>query len=268
MASFGEQILAAKSAHLAVNALEDSVRAQVAEAFESWENGDLTALTVRYRLEAIVRSAYRTSAALGAVHTSRQSELPGWLPTSEIFLTPYLKSLLLDVRRNLRDYKASPRLEADRRRVVLRTQHSAGVGAQQGYTDALIASYTELEDFGYKLRKIWLANFVNNVPCEHCRALHGTEVGLREFFISENEVVKLKVYKNLVGPPRHPRCRCTLVVLVVTLENAFEELDIEKPTGPAPESMTTEDVKKMPFSIFSAVVKALKAVVNFVRKGL
>lgn len=96
----------------------------------------MNAQTVRYRLEAIVRAAYRTSAAVAAEHTARQSEIPGWYPQGQIFNTQYLKDLISDIRRNLRDYKSSDKEDKARRKALLRMQHSAGVGAQRGYTDA------------------------------------------------------------------------------------------------------------------------------------
>lgn len=262
MAGYGEQLQAAKNAHLAATSLELLVRQEIANVFSAWENGEYTAQSVRWKLESIIRTAYRTSASVAAQHAARQSGIPGWEP-SEVFTSDYLTDLIADIRRNLREYKASDQGEKARRRAVLRMQHGAGVAAQRGYTDSMIASYAELEDFGYRLRKVWLANFVNNDPCEHCRALHGVEVGLHEEFPLPT-LRKLAVYGDLKGPPRHPRCRCYLAILVVSLENAFEDLDIETPT-PSPETMTTDDVKKMPNKIWGAVVKTLRKIVSFVK---
>ena len=263
MAGFREQLQSAARAHAAATALESTVRAQIAQAFDAWDAGTYNAQTVRYRLERIVRQAYRGSAAVAAEHAAREAGLPGW-SAAETFNSEYLQNLLSDVRRNLREYKASDRGDAARRRAILRIQHSAGVAAQRGYTDQMIDAYTELQDFGYRLRKVWLANLINNVPCEHCRALHGTEVGLHENFPTSKNT--LKVYGDLKGPPRHPRCRCYLAILIVSLENALEALDIENP-GPPPQTMTTDEVKKMPNKVFSAIVKTLQRVVSFFRGG-
>ena len=261
MSGFREQLQSAAHAHAAASALEAVVRADITRTFEAWDSGTYNAQTVRYRLERIVRQAYRGSAAVAAEHAVRQSGIPGWTP-AETFNTDYLQNLLEDVRRNLREYKSSDHSEQARRRAVLRMQHSAGVAAQRGYTDQMIDAYSELADFGYRLRKVWLANLINNTPCEHCRALHGTEVGLHENFPTRKN--DLKVYGDLKGPPRHPRCRCYLAILVVSLENALEALDIENP-GPAPQSMTTDEVKAMPNTVFRAVVKTLQRVVSFFR---
>jgi len=264
MAGFADQLQAARQSHLAATAIELSVRQEIAETFGAWDRGELTAQSVRWKLEAIVRSAYRSSASLASAHAQREAGIPGWKPTG-VFNTDYLKALIQDVRRNLRDYKASDRGEVALRRALFRMQHSAGVAAQRGYTDGMIAAYSELADFGFRLRKVWLANFVDNTPCDYCRALHGTEVGLHENFPTGSN--KLKVYGDLKGPPRHPRCRCYLAILIVSLDNALDALDIEKPPA-APQTMTTDDVKSMPTLIFRAVVKTLRRIVSFVRGGL
>jgi hypothetical protein len=257
MPSIAEQLDAANAAHLASTALEDRVRADIVKAFEDWDAGKLNAMSVRHRLENVVRAAYRTSANLAAAHTARMAEIPGWKPQSQLFNTDYLAALLADTRRNLREYKVSERDDKARRRHILRMQHSAGVGAQRGYTDALIASYTELEDFGYELRKAWLANFKNNVPCPICRSLHGTIVDLHDEFPIPTKTPN--VYINLQGPPRHPRCQCYLVIFIITLENAFEKINIDTPPDKQPQETDTDEVKKLPWKVFLAIISALKA---------
>lgn len=241
------------------------MRQQIISIFDSWDKGDLTAQTVRHQLEAVIRSAYRSSGAVATEHTVQQSEIPGWRPANRFFSSDYLASMLSDVRSNLRTYKASDKTDKDRRRAVLNIQHSAGVAAQRGYTDALISSYSELNvDFGYELRKFWMANFVNNDPCDYCRALHGTEVGLHDEFPYPKHSKSTKVYQNLQGPPRHPRCRCYLAIIVVTLENALDSMDIDVPTPPAL-TITTAEVKNMPKSLFGSIVKALQKIIAFIK---
>ncbi len=261
MTGFREQLQAARQAHDAASNLDAAAQKKILEAFDAWDSGDHSAQSVRWQLEAIIRSAYRASAAVAAEQYSRESGIPGWKPT-EVFNTQYLQNLLKDVRRNLREYKASDKGEVARRRAVFRMQLSAQVAAQRGFTDATNQSAQELKDFGFQLRKVWLANFAGNTPCEHCRELHGTEVGMNEDF--PIGAADLKVYGDLSGPPRHPNCRCYVVILTVSLENAMEALDIQNP-GPAPKAMTTDDVKKMPDKIFAAVVKTLRKVIAFVK---
>lgn len=263
MASYAEQLRLADAARIAVASIEAVARQSIVNAFASWDAEELTGISVRWALERTIREAYRDAAAVGFQHAVQNSGLEEWRP-AEVFNTAYLQTLIMDVRRNLREYKASERTEKDRARHISRIQHSAGVAAQRGYTDQLIASYKELADFGYKLRKIWLANFVDNVPCPVCRKLHGTEVGLNDQFRVESG--EPGVYIDLVGPPRHPRCQCKIVVLVESLETALTPLVLPTPP-PAPNVMSTDDVKRMPKGIFRAVIAALQAVKKFMRRN-
>lgn len=263
MASFGDQIESSRRSHLAVRALETSVRRQIEEIFVSWEQGNETAQSVRWRLENVVRDAYRSAAAVGVVHMGAESGIPGWRPVG-VFNTAYLQGLLADVRRNLREYKASPRTAKDRRRAISRIEHSAGVGATRGYTDSVLVSANELRDFGFMVRKLWLANFIDNVPCEFCQALHGKEVGLNESFPTDTNL--LKVYGDLKGPPRHPRCKCRIVILLVRLENLFERLDVNDPKpGGTTNTMTTSEIQSLPKGVFSLVTRGLRKIIRFLK---
>lgn len=263
MASFGEQIESSRQSHLGVRALEESVRIQINEVFDAWERGEETAQSVRWRLESVVRNAYRSAAAVGIRHMGAESGIPGWRPVG-VFNTAYLQGLLADVRRNLRDYKASPRTAKDRRRAVSRIEHSAGVGATRGYTDSVLATGAELRDFGFMLRKLWLANFENNTPCEFCQALHGKEVALNESFPTDSNL--LKVYGDLKGPPRHPRCKCRLVILLVRLENLFERLDVNDPRpGGSTNTMTTSEIQSLPKGVFGLVTRGLRKIIRFLK---
>ena len=261
MASFGEQIEASRVAHLAARALEASVRQQVRDAFLDWENGEETAQSIRWRLEAIIRNAYRSAAAVGVAHVSAQSGIPGWRPVG-VFRTTYLDGLVGDVRRNLRAYKASGHTEVDRRRALSRIEHSAGVAATRGYTDAVLESNRELDDFGFRLRKVWIANFIDNTPCEFCAELHGMEVDLDSDF--PTDVNALKIYGDLKGPPRHPRCKCRLTILHVQFDNFFERLDIDAPED-VDETITTDEVQAMPQGVFNFFTRGLRRIIRFLR---
>jgi hypothetical protein len=259
MARFAAQVLSAGQAHDAVNALEAYARQQIASLFDSWDAGHLDDRTVRYALEKVIRDAYRGSVALAIEHVRRQTEdlVPGWSPQQRVFVTPYLTSLVSDVRRNLRAYKVL-RTDKARRTAVLRMMHSAGVAAQRGYTDSLVSAYGEMKDMGLTLRKYWVANFVGHTPCPQCQRLHGTEVGLDESFPIDG----FPVYLDLTGPPAHPHCQCHLAVIVVTLENVFDKVDLAKPTQATEnKSMSAARVRAMPAQIFTGFI-------GFVRKAL
>jgi hypothetical protein len=262
VAGFGEQIEASRVSHLAVRALEQSVRDQVAAAFLAWDGGEETAQSIRWRLEAIIRGGYRSAAAMGVAHVSAQAGIPGWRPVG-VFRTSYLDGLLADVRRNLREFKASDRGDVARRRAISRIGHSAGVAATRGYTDAVLESSRELEDFGFRLRKLWVANFVNNTPCEFCQALHGVEVELDEDF--PTNLNKLKIYGDLKGPPRHPRCKCRLVILIVRLDNFFDSFDLDEPVPTDNDTITTEEVQAMDAGLFGFFTRGLRRLISWLR---
>jgi len=246
-----------QASRIATAALEASSRAEILHLFDDWDSGRESGNTIHWRLQAVVREAYRTSAAIARGVAQQSSDLPDW-QSHEVFNTDYLQALLVDVRKNVRDYKAG---NLSRDSAVLRIQHSAGVAAQRGYTDQTIASYTELQDFGFELRKYWVANFVNNDPCPACRSLHGSWVGLHEDFKAETST---GIYRDLIGPPRHPRCQCRLYVFIVSLENAFEHPNFENPQD-SPQMMSVADVQKMPESLFKSIRNSLRAVLRFLR---
>lgn len=258
MASFREQMDIHQASRVATAALEATSRMTISQLFTEWDSGLHTKQSIRWRLEAVIRDAYRSSAAVARGVAQQSSDLPDW-QSHEIFNTEYLQSLLEDVRKNLRDYKKG---KLSREQSISRIQHSAGVAAQRGYTDQTIASYTELQDFGMELRKYWVANFVNNDPCPTCRRLHGTSAGLHESFRAATG--EPGVYKDLIGPPRHPRCQCRLYIFVVTLENAFASPNFDSPQD-APQMMSTADVKKLPRTVFVSIRNSLRAVLRFLR---
>lgn len=268
MSSFGDQIEAARGTNIAVQSIEAMARSQVTEAFVGWAHGEYTDVSIRWRLESIIRNAYRSAAAIGIAHVGVQAGLPRWKPRwlpKGALRSHYLDGLVADVQRNLRDYKASPQTEVDLTRAISRISHSAGVAASRGQTDALRRSAKELATHhGFLLRKVWVANFADHTPCELCAALHGTEVDLEDEFPTD---ARLKVYGDLTGPPRHPHCSCFLVILVVGLENYQEEgSDSALAThGLAPESMTTEDVKNLPPRFFGKILAWLRKFISTLR---
>ena len=275
MASVAEQIAQARLSSELASSLEDENRIRIEQAFAAWDEGKITNRQIRHRLETIVRSSYRASGGIAREHTRRASELDGWTPPDLTFQTDYLSDLIRDVRRNLREYgvvrrrksTTSDDLDRARRRALSRISHGAGVATTRGYTDGLLQSYRELEAFGYRLVKMWMANFSNgHVPCDHCRALHGMKVGLKESFPTPVTTRTLKVYRDLQGPPRHPHCHCVLVIVIVTLENVMETIapDVDPPDeDDEDESMTSSAVRRLGSALFRAVIAALKAMVKF-----
>lgn len=276
MASFAEQIAQAKIGARAAAALEATNRSRIERVFDAWESGTISNRQVRHRMENVLRAAWRASGATARATAQRAADLDGWTPANQTFSTPYLNDLRADVRRNLREYSAArarsritpEELEKARRRAILRMSHSAGVATTRGYTDALIAAYSELEDFGYRLVKMWMANFDgDHMPCPHCRKLHGARAGLHESFRAVlPDTRRLAVYRDLQGPPRHPQCQCWLAILVITLENAFEKIEPEAPPVKPPSSSSAESVRNLPLAIFMAIIAAIRAAVRLAQR--
>ena len=267
MPSYWAQFEAARQTNLSIRALDQTVRSRIEQVFVEWDSGQHSAQSVRWALEMVVREAYRSSAAVGLAHLAAQAGIPRWRPRSmvaESMRSAYLDGLLDDVRRNLREYKDSDRGPEARKKAVSRIQFSAGVASSRGHTDALLRAANELSrDYGFLLKKVWRANFLAHTPCELCAGLHGTSVPLGDSFPADS---RLKVYGDLKGPPRHPRCMCWLVILIEGVENVDDD-----PTGASetdvPESMTTDEVKSLPTSFFRRVVGWLRKMVQGLRRN-
>lgn len=262
MTSFSAQIAEARVVSRAKAALDTQARFMAQAAIQGWiERANPSLANGMPEIESVVRSAYHSSAALARTHMRGMVGLDGWEPPVEKRTPPYLRALLDDVRRNMREYLQGSKDEAAVRRLMLRVQHSAGIASQRGYTDAMIRSGASLEKIGVIVRKMWMANFVNNTPCPECASRHGLEVSLNDQFDSGT----LRVYRDLLGPPAHPHCRCILVLLVVGPDNITEPVDMEEsPEGDAPEEMSSDDVRKMPKPLFLTLISALGKLIRFV----
>jgi len=268
MPSFWRQLEASRETNRAVRALESAVRARIELIFAAWAAGEYTAQSVRWALEAVIRNAYRSSAAVGLAHLSAAAGIPQWRPKRmnvDLLKSSYLDGLLDDVRRNLREYKASPRDSGALKKAITRISYSASVATGRGHTDALVRGARELaEDYGFNVRKVWQANFVDHVPCEICASLHGTSVGLNQEFAADSQ---LRVYGDLKGPPRHPNCMCWIAILIEDVENYQDDLDDDSEFV-EPETLTTDEVKKIQPGFFVRVVRWLRTLVRGLKNAL
>lgn len=265
MTSLTDQIRLAQEGRVRRNRIEDFVRDRVVTLITEYSSGTSTYLETRKAINTLVRSAYVSSQTVGSQTIAAQADIEGWEPKNSPDTT-YLKSLMADARLALQDLRASTKDTRDQKRAIMRIGHSAGTAAQRGNTDALIQGAEQLAESGIVVEKMWLATFAGNTPCLDCVSLHGTTVEWDKEF---PHVGRTKVYRDLMGPPRHPRCRCTLVTIVRTLDNVGEELTVEPPedTSLEDDTLTTEDVKRMSKKIFTSVVSALKKIwKSFTRK--
>lgn len=89
----------------------------------------------------------------------------------------------------------------------------AGVAVQVAETDVeqVVFNYYQTETGIPGLMKRWVVT--SNNPCAMCRALNGTLVGINAQFdetAGQNTKDYRRPWRNLLGPPRHPNCRCQL----------------------------------------------------------
>lgn len=265
MATFRSQFAAASKTNQAVRVLEASARAQASSIAMLASVRSPNRVRIENDLIGVVTDVYRASAAMAVAHLSAQISVPRWKPrtvNAETLTTDYLSGLVSDIRKNLKSFWLGDLPDVDSLRS--RVEHSAGVAAARGYTDALILASTELsKEHGFILRKVWRANWVDHTPCPLCAELDGTSVAMAASYESSST---LAIYGDLVGPPRHPRCMCWLVILVEGLEN-YNDKDDE--TGPEqePTSVTTEDVQKMPAGFYNRIVRWLRTLKRRLRGG-
>lgn len=97
-----------------------------------------------------------------------------------------------------------------------RVQAALTTAIQRGSTDASQAIYTEYQNTtGHPgLMKEWRTTSTD--PCGMCEALHGNRVGITAEFdhnATTSDKDYRRVWRNLSGPPRHPHCRCQLVLV-------------------------------------------------------
>lgn len=105
-------------------------------------------------------------------------------------------------------------------RVGNRATLSAVLAVHQGYTDAELAVFRDFEAINpyVAIRKQWLVQSTN--PCHHCSALDGTTLPVSTAFdpaaTTDPHATQVSWLTSMLGPPRHPNCRCRLALVVVT----------------------------------------------------
>lgn len=128
-----------------------------------------------------------------------------------------LESLVGDLHENAKSMRSryrealtseSPKrsLEGITRDVRLRASYSVSTGVWGVSTEVRDSAI-----FKAGLRKMWVA-VLDAHTCSHCRALHGMVLDPKEEFPENAGKLRLRAYRGkLLGPPRHPNCRCILV---------------------------------------------------------
>ena len=130
----------------------------------------------------------------------------------------YLDQLIADVMRN--SILASSRMQ----RVIYADRDSADLSMNKigadlarraglGVRVAEVRSRAERDLLAIAAKgqyKRWVSR-LDAATCSECSALHGMVLHVLEEFPADAGGREVRVYRDLLGPPRHPRCRCRLV---------------------------------------------------------
>lgn len=192
------------------------------------------------RTSAAVESGYAAGAQLALSKATRDMkavghEVPSQLPQLGTAIDQILADIDLaysqaqtDLQNTVRaayDGVQGPDADAARKLTIRKAVEQAGArlaqrlkaaGATsiyQGASDAQNAIYDNFTKTNpyVKVRKVWRVTASD--PCGMCRALDGKTVAVDQQFDYDagNDTKDWRpVWRNLLGPPRHPHCRCQL----------------------------------------------------------
>lgn len=174
--------------------------------------------------------------------------------------------------------------------LALRSQLAVDVAGTRVATEQVLAEGALRQAAGEALEKEWVAH-LDHRTCMWCRELHGTRAGLHEEFLHGQPVAlphqrtrhvatpagvaryhmgigspiilthPPAVFHDLLGPPRHPRCRCYLRLVPAggTGQGA----------PPAePQYISSEDIRAMPEQQYHHLTAFLRAALHELRQIL
>ncbi len=154
------------------------------------------------------------------------------------------------------------------RRLAVVARVSAAIAVHRGYTDAQLAYFRQavIDNTHLRLVKRWVTGPGDQCPA--CRALDGATAELSEAFdataTADPGFVTPRVYPDLLGPPRHPHCRCRLVIEPTTATNRLQRaLDAVPPGGYT--YLDASAVRAMSAPAYRAMLGFLSAALDRVR---
>lgn len=195
------------------------------------------------RVTVVTRTGYASAARLARIVTAKQLKTLGHdAPTALPDLGPFLDSVVADVHAAFgnalsdiqndllhsfdgvtgdganaaRVLTTNAALKRAARRLAVRANAAGTTALHRGFSDAQLAMYRRYQDINpfTTLRKTWRVQAVD--PCPECAALNGTTVPIDYEFDHDAAATPTKralpVYRDLHAPPRHPNCRCRLVL--------------------------------------------------------
>ncbi len=143
------------------------------------------------------------------------------------------------------------------RRLGVRAQAAVVVAVHRGYTDAQNAAYGAYNSAhpSAPLVKQWRTG--SGEPCPSCAALDGVTIAADVEFAADATTDprrRLPVFGRLLGPPRHPNCRCRLVYVATPATRAVRRHLTASPVDAPAGRLTAAEVRRMPSARYRALV--------------
>jgi Phage Mu protein F like protein len=142
--------------------------------------------------------------------------------------------------------------------LLLRNSLSADVARAASETDAVIAEALQRRAAGERVGLQWVSR-LDPHTCPWCRMLHGTIVEPGEQFPHGGVIGRHrppKVYRGvLLGPPRHPRCRCR--PRIVVLGSPAPPPAPPAPGMPPGRYISSDDIRALPEERYQSLVSFL-----------
>lgn len=154
-----------------------------------------------------------------------------------------------------------------------RSQAGIAAATHRGYSEGQLAqAAAQAGPAGLSgVKKVWVANFAQDPergPCLTCIALHGQVRELHEQFDSAATfgTKALPVYRDLLGPPRHSRCRCKIVLIsgadteqdAAAVSQGMQDYAAESAASNwATQGFTSGQVRNVPEGLFRAIWRVL-----------
>lgn len=269
MTTFTDVLYLAQAANESLTSIEDAAKSRTLSNFAQFENGTMSYLELRRGVLQQAKSSFVVAGSVAHEHMKAISDVSG-LPRSDTPLLTQsfvLDSIIDDMTRNLEAFRDSDRGPTELRRLRFRICLSVQAAVQFGFTDNQLHSASAISALGASMKKVWLCNFLGNVPCETCMWLHGREIDLDEEFPHGHSEREPKVYLGkLLGPPRHPNCHCYMLIYVVTLEH-----NPSVPKAPIVSDekfMSSRDVRKLPRAVFAAALATYRIIAGKLKGAL
>jgi hypothetical protein len=187
-------------------------------------------------LQSDIMTAYETATAdLLSVATAAFDGTPQALSTYEGGTSSNVPSDTAEARASAVRHALQQRIAL----LGLRNSLTVSTGSAQAATEAVLAEGRTRNEQGEQLGKMWAARMDGKDPasCAWCRALHGMVLPLDQEFPHGGPLEghqPPKVYHSLLGPPRHPNCRCRIVLVPLPGQSTGQSTGQNEPGLPVP----------------------------------